>query len=114
MEKLTEAGITTVESLADMTPEELEAIPGIGPETVESISVAVNNYFSSLDSQEQSAEPVEAEYPSEPVLAEASDLPVEAEDAAEQAAEGEQAQTEEAAQTEEHHEQEPEGGSSEG
>jgi transcription termination/antitermination protein NusA len=49
VEKLSAAGITTVESLADMTPEELEAIPGIGPKTVEKISIAVNNYFSSLE-----------------------------------------------------------------
>lgn len=49
VEKLSVAGITTVESLADMTPEELEAIPGIGPKTVEKISIAVNNYFSSLE-----------------------------------------------------------------
>ncbi len=55
LEKLSEAGITSVESLADMTPEELEAIPGIDPETVEKISVAVNNYFSSLESAEQGA-----------------------------------------------------------
>ncbi|HZQ90596.1 MAG TPA: transcription termination factor NusA [Terriglobales bacterium] len=52
MEKLVAAGITTVESLADMTPEQLEAIPGIGPKTVEKISIAVNNYFSSLESGE--------------------------------------------------------------
>jgi N utilization substance protein A len=49
IEKLTEAGITTVEALADMTPEQLEAIPGIGPKTVEKISIAVNNYFSSVE-----------------------------------------------------------------
>jgi transcription termination/antitermination protein NusA len=52
VEKLSEAGVTTVEALADMTPEQLEAIPGIGPKTVEKISIAVNNYFSSLESPE--------------------------------------------------------------
>ena len=49
IEKLSAAGITTVEALADMTPEQLEAIEGIGPKTVEKISLAVNNYFSSLE-----------------------------------------------------------------
>jgi N utilization substance protein A len=49
VEKLAAAGITTVEALADMTPEQLEAIDGIGPKTVEKISLAVNNYFASLD-----------------------------------------------------------------
>jgi N utilization substance protein A len=32
-----------------MHPEQLEQIPGIGPKTVEKISVAVNNYFSSIE-----------------------------------------------------------------
>src|SRR5215467_8178091 len=49
--KLHEAGITTVEALADMTPEQLEELPGVGPKTVEKISVAVNNYFSSLEAE---------------------------------------------------------------
>ncbi len=49
VEKLTAAGVTTVEALADMTPEQLEAIEGIGPKTVEKISLAVNNYFASLE-----------------------------------------------------------------
>jgi len=56
VEKLTEAGITSVEALADMTPEQLEAIPGIGPKTVEKISIAVNNYFASLEGVEAAAE----------------------------------------------------------
>jgi N utilization substance protein A len=52
VEKLKEAGISTVEALADMTPEQLEAIEGIGPKTVEKISVAVNNYFATLEGAE--------------------------------------------------------------
>src|SRR5512140_451010 len=55
IEKLAAAGISTVESLADMTPEQLEEIPGIGPKTIEKISIAVNNYFSSLEAGEVAA-----------------------------------------------------------
>ncbi|MGH9600874.1 MAG: transcription termination factor NusA [Terriglobales bacterium] len=55
IEKLNAAGITSVESLADMTPEQLEAIQGIGPKTVEKISLAVNNYFTNLDAQAEAA-----------------------------------------------------------
>ena len=61
IEKLSAAGVTTVESLADMTPEQLEAIEGIGPKTVEKISLAVNNYFASLESGEAVAAPLEGE-----------------------------------------------------
>jgi len=52
VEKLVAAGITTVEMVADMTPEQLEEVPGIGPKSVEKISIAVNNYFSSLEAAE--------------------------------------------------------------
>ena len=52
LEKLKAAGVNTVEELADMTPEQLEAIEGIGPKTVEKISIAVNNYFASLEGGE--------------------------------------------------------------
>ncbi|MBI2679246.1 MAG: transcription termination/antitermination protein NusA [Candidatus Koribacter versatilis] len=55
IEKLAAGGIATVEALADMTPEQLEEIPGIGPKTVEKISLAVNNYFASLESAEPAA-----------------------------------------------------------
>src|SRR5579871_5271293 len=50
--KLVDAGVTTIEALADMTPEQLQAIPGIGEKTVEKIFLAVNNYFSSLEAGE--------------------------------------------------------------
>jgi N utilization substance protein A len=56
VEKLKAAGVNTVESLADMTPEQLEAIEGIGPKTVEKISIAVNNYFATLDGGEAVAD----------------------------------------------------------
>jgi N utilization substance protein A len=55
--KLNEAGISTVEALADMTPEQLEEVPGVGPKTVEKISIAVNNYFSTLETSPAAAVP---------------------------------------------------------
>jgi N utilization substance protein A len=61
IEKLTAAGIQTVEALADMTPEQLEAIEGIGPKTVERISLAVNNYFASLEGPQEAPAAVEGE-----------------------------------------------------
>jgi transcription termination/antitermination protein NusA len=66
MEKLIAAGITTVESLADMTAEELSAIPGIGEKTVEKIAVAVRHYFGQYEEGEERPVPV----PSEPALIE--------------------------------------------
>ena len=65
VEKLNAAGVTTVEALADMTPEQLEAIEGIGPKTVEKISIAVNNYFSSLEGGEAASEAGEGEVSAE-------------------------------------------------
>ncbi|MGC9158619.1 MAG: transcription termination factor NusA [Terracidiphilus sp.] len=52
LQKLVAAGITTVEALADMTPEQLEEIPGIGEKTLERISVAVRNYFGRFEEGE--------------------------------------------------------------
>jgi N utilization substance protein A len=52
IQKLIAAGITTVEALADMTPEQLEEIPGIGEKTLERISVAVRHYFGHFEEGE--------------------------------------------------------------
>jgi N utilization substance protein A len=49
VDKLIEADVSTVEKLADMTPEQLEEIPGIGPKMVEKIQVAVNSYYSQFE-----------------------------------------------------------------
>lgn len=60
LEKLIAAGITTVETLADMTPEQLEEVPGIGEKTVEKISVAVRHYFGQYEEGEERPAGVEA------------------------------------------------------
>jgi transcription termination/antitermination protein NusA len=57
IQKLVAAGVTTVEALADMTPEQLEEIPGIGEKTLEKISVAVRHYFGQFE--EAAEEPTE-------------------------------------------------------
>jgi N utilization substance protein A len=72
-QKLIAAGITTVEALADMTPEQLEEIPGIGEKTLERISVAVRHYFGQYEegevnpnaAEQNAADPTTAESPAE-------------------------------------------------
>jgi N utilization substance protein A len=76
IQKLVAAGITTVESLADMTPEQLEEIPGIGEKTLERISVAVRHYFGHFEEGEEGhvAETAEgAELTAEHAAAEAAE-----------------------------------------
>jgi N utilization substance protein A len=55
IQKLVAAGITTVEALADMTPEQLEEIPGIGERTLEKIGTAVRHYFGQYEEGEEHA-----------------------------------------------------------
>jgi len=75
LEKLIAAGITTVEALADMTPEQLEEVPGIGEKTVEKISVAVRHYFGQYEEgEERPVVAVTAETSSEAEEAEVSSL----------------------------------------
>ncbi len=59
---------TTVEALADMTPEQLEEIPGIGEKTLEKIGTAVRHYFGQYEEGE------ERPAPAEPSLAEAAHI----------------------------------------
>jgi len=49
VELLIQAGVGTVEKLGSMTPEELEAVPGMGPNAVESILIAVNSYYAPFE-----------------------------------------------------------------
>jgi N utilization substance protein A len=65
VDKLIESDVGTVERLADMTPEQLEEFPGIGPKMVEKIQVAVNSYYSQFEQPQPPAEEVVP--PDEPV-----------------------------------------------
>ena len=55
IEKLEAHGITSIEKLADMTPEQLVEIPGIGEKMVEKIHQSVAAYFEALDAQSATA-----------------------------------------------------------
>jgi len=84
LEKLIAAGITTVEELADMTPEQLEEIPGIGEKTLEKISVAVRHYFGQYEEGEERPVAIEAAVTDEhPTVETAEEPAVEGSEAAE-------------------------------
>jgi len=82
VEQLIQAGVGTVEKLGAMTPEELEAIPDIGPETVEKILISVNSYYAQFEQQpEMPAETVSAqaeEVVPEEAASESANEPIEA------------------------------------
>ena len=61
VEKIEVHGISSIEKLADMTPEQLTAIPGIGEKMVEKIQLAVAAYFQSLENQAEAGEPLETD-----------------------------------------------------
>jgi N utilization substance protein A len=66
IEKLEAAGITSIEKLADMTPEQLVEIPGIGEKMVEKIHQSVAAHFEAIEAQ--ASAPQEAILPEEGVL----------------------------------------------
>ncbi len=57
--KRVEAGIGTGEKLGAMTPEDLEAVPGIGAQLVEKIQAAVNGYYGQFEEEAAAGEPAE-------------------------------------------------------
>jgi N utilization substance protein A len=59
IEALLAAGIPTVEQLGEMTPEQLQELPGIEPDNVESLQSAVVAYYSQFET-EQAPAPAEA------------------------------------------------------
>ena len=60
IEQIEAHGVTTIEKLADMTPEQLTEIPGIGEKMVEKIQLSVAAYFQSLENPQPETESVEA------------------------------------------------------
>jgi transcription termination/antitermination protein NusA len=80
VETLVAAGVGTIERLGGMTPEQLEEIPGIEPDTVEQIGAVVNAYYSQFE-EGQGVENPEQELP-EP-LPQSPDLSASPEEAAE-------------------------------
>ena len=55
LEALIEGGVTTVERLGAMTPESIEAIPGLDAGSVERIVSAINTYYSQYDGSDGAA-----------------------------------------------------------
>ncbi len=80
VETLLAAGVGTIEKLGGMTPEQLEEIPGIEPDTVEQIGAVVNAYYSQFE-EGQGVENPEQTLP-EP-LPQSADLSASAAEAAE-------------------------------
>ena len=58
--KIEGSGVTSIEKLADMTPEQLMEIPGIGEKMVEKIHLSVASYFENLEAQQAAAAAGEA------------------------------------------------------
>jgi N utilization substance protein A len=57
-DKLSTAGISTIEQLGSMTPEQLEEIPGFGEE-LDALQAAVNNYYGQFEQPGEAAAPQE-------------------------------------------------------
>jgi transcription termination/antitermination protein NusA len=71
--KLAQAGVDTIDKLGGMTPEQLQEIPDVDPEMVESIRDSITSYYAQFEQTE-----VEDEVPGgEPVAAEPAEAELE-------------------------------------
>jgi N utilization substance protein A len=59
IERIEAHGVSSIEKLADMTPEQLTEIPGIGEKMVEKIQMSVAAYFQSLENPQPETDSVE-------------------------------------------------------
>jgi transcription termination/antitermination protein NusA len=59
IERIESHGVSSIEKLADMTPEQLTEIPGIGEKMVEKIQLSVAAYFQSLENPQPETESLE-------------------------------------------------------
>src|SRR6202142_4050722 len=89
IEKIEAHGVSSIERLADMTPEQLTEIPGIGDKMVEKIQLSVAEYFQSLDNPPAETESLEAlaEQEASEVVSEEAETAEEVAEAADVAAE---------------------------
>jgi N utilization substance protein A len=96
IERIEAHGVSTIEKLADMTPEQLMEIPGIGEKMVEKIQLSVASHFQALESQGAVTESVEelAEQEATPDLTEQAEAAEETAEAADVAAENVEVPTE--------------------
>ena len=69
------SGAVTIRTTVLLTPEELEALPGIDPETVESIQVAVNSYYRQFEEPANEPAAAESSAAEEPAAEEAAGAP---------------------------------------
>jgi N utilization substance protein A len=81
--KLMEGGVTTVEKLGEMTPEQVERIPGIAAEMVEPIQQAVMNYYGQFETSVDGAAGSEETEPPVEAVPESAEAPTEGPEAAE-------------------------------
>ena len=81
--KLMEGGVTTVEKLGEMTPEQVERIPGIAAEMVEPIQQAVMNYYGQFETSVDGAAGSEEAEPPVEAVPESAEAPTEGPEAAE-------------------------------